>query len=112
MKRSRSGLRVSVLLAAILLLATAPVFATTLVSPTAEGGFELGADFPSNGWTVVNGSNNRLFVGTAAVPSAGTNSAFSGSSSSSFTGEAFSNVNHFYRDIAFPAGETIINLTF
>src|SRR5262245_28227696 len=113
MKRSRSaGRRVLVCAFAVLAAAALPARATTLISPTGDGGLETGADFPTNGWTVVNGTNNRWFVGSAAVPSDGTNSAFTGSSSSSWTGETFSNVNHFYRDISFPAGEGVINLSF
>ena len=49
---------------------------TTLISPTGDGGFENGATFLANGWTVVNGATNQWFVGNVAVASAGTNSAY------------------------------------
>ncbi len=94
---------------------------TTLISPTGDGGFETGlavptgtatTDYSANGWTLLQGANNKMWVGTTAVPSAGTYSAFSGTSAASFTGELNANVNHFFRDITFPAGETKITLTF
>ncbi|MGB4937647.1 MAG: hypothetical protein WBO30_11575, partial [Ferruginibacter sp.] len=88
---------------------------TTLISPTGEGGFENGATFAANGWTVVNGATNQWFVGTVAVPSAGTNSAYI---SNDVAGATYNYLNssastvHFYRDITFPAGETNIVLSF
>ena len=44
---------------------------TTLISPTGDGGFENGATFLANGWTVVNGATNQWFVGNVAVASGG-----------------------------------------
>ena len=88
------------------------VFATTLINPTGDGGFETGTTFPLNGWTAVNGTNNQWYVGSAPVVYAGTNCAFTGSSSISWTGEAFTNVNHFYRDVSIPSGEGAIQLKF
>lgn len=85
---------------------------TTLISPTGDGGFETGTTFAANGWTVVNGASNQLFVGAAAVPSAGTRGAFSGTNSTTWTGQAVSSVNHFYRDVTFPAGQPNITLSF
>src|SRR5687767_7218006 len=89
---------------------------TVLINPATDGGFELGPDFTSNGWTLVNGSQtNKWFVGTVATPSAGTNSAYV---SDNATGSTYNyiitanSVVHFYKDITFPAGETNIQLTF
>ena len=88
---------------------------TTLISPTGDGGFENGATFAANGWTEVNGATNNWFVGAIATPSAGTNSAYV---SDNVTGATYNYTNtiantvHFYRDIAFPAGQTNIVLTF
>jgi hypothetical protein len=86
---------------------------TTLISPTGDGGFENGATLASNGWTAVNGTTNTWNVGTAAFAS-GANSAYiSNNSGVSYT---YSNttaaVAHFYRDVTFPAGETVINFSF
>jgi len=88
---------------------------TTLISPTGDGGFENGATFLTNGWTVVNGATNQWFVGNVAVASAGTNSAYV---SDNGTGTTYNYLNssastvHFYRDVTFPAGETNIVLSF
>jgi hypothetical protein len=85
---------------------------STLISPIGDGGFETGNTFALNNWTVVNGAYNKLYVGNTPVVYAGTNCAFSGSSISSWTGTGNASVNHFYRDITFPAGETNVQLTF
>ena len=85
---------------------------TTLIDPTQAGGLELGTTFPDNGWTVINGTTNRWWVGSAPVTSAGTNAAFTGPDGITWLGESPANVNHFYRDIVFPAGETVITLQF
>jgi hypothetical protein len=87
---------------------------TVLINPAQEGGFELGPDFASNGWTLDNGTQvNQWFVGT--VPgSPNNNSAYV--SNDAGVSWAYTNstaaVVHFYRDINFPAGETDIQLTF
>ena len=87
---------------------------TTLINPAAEGGFESGADFASNGWTVVNGTvTNKWFVGT--VPTGMTNNSAYVSADNGVTNGYTNNsisVSHFYRDVTFPAGETKITLTF
>lgn len=85
---------------------------TTIVSPTGDGGFETGATFVANNWTSVNGSYNNWYVGTAAGVQGGSRAAFTGTSSSSFVGTGNASVNHFYRDIAIPAGSTNITLDF
>ena len=87
--------------------------ASTLISPTGDGGFETGASMAANGWTTVNNATNGWFAGTA-VASAGTRSAYI--SNTSGTTYAYSNttaaVSHFYRDVTVPAGETHIKLSF
>ncbi|MCX6275037.1 MAG: GEVED domain-containing protein [Bacteroidetes bacterium] len=86
---------------------------TVLLSPTGAGGFESGT-FAGSGWTVVNGSNNKWYVGTPQVPSAGTYGAYIDKNTAGpyqyTTIAAFT--NHFYRDIAFPSGATNIILSF
>jgi hypothetical protein len=68
-------LRMSNLLFVFLLGLTGYIQAqTTLIDPNAGGGFELGSDFASNGWTVVNhasATNNNWFVGGTPVSFAG-----------------------------------------
>ncbi|MHC1774635.1 MAG: GEVED domain-containing protein [Lentimicrobium sp.] len=81
----------------------------TYIDQTANGGFETGSTFASNNWTVLNGPYNNWFVGTTAGVQGGTNAAYAGTD---FIGTANSSVNHFYRDIAIPAGVTNINLNF
>ena len=87
---------------------------TTLINPAAEGGFESGADFASNGWTVANGTvTNKWFVGT--VPTGMTNNSAYVSADNGVTNGYTNNsisVSHFYRDVTFPAGETSITLSF
>jgi len=85
---------------------------TTLISPTGDGGFETGGTFPANGWTAINGANNNWYVGNAPVVASGVNCAFSGTNSTTWTGEAFSNVNHIYKDVAIPAGESQLTFAF
>ncbi len=37
---------------------------TVLISPTGDGGFENGATFGANGWTLSNSTNNPWVLGT------------------------------------------------
>ncbi|MCX6303728.1 MAG: T9SS type A sorting domain-containing protein [Bacteroidetes bacterium] len=97
---------------AILLICGFSFGQTTLISPTGNGGFETGSTFAVNNWTPVNGAYNMFYVGSTPVVYAGTNCAFSGSSSLTWAGSANTSVNHFYRDVTFPAGETSITLKF
>src|SRR5688572_22784681 len=89
---------------------------TILINPAGDGGFETGADFAANGWTVVNGAAvNKWFVGAVAGPSAGANSAYISNDAAGATHIytlTTSSVVHIYRDISFPAGETNIQLQF
>ncbi|MBK9254103.1 MAG: hypothetical protein IPM42_01305 [Saprospiraceae bacterium] len=87
---------------------------TVLISPTGDGGFENGATFAANGWTVDNGTvTNQWFVGN--VPPGFTNNVAYVSNNNgvswSYTATTTS-VVHFYRDVTFPAGESNVNLSF
>lgn len=87
---------------------------TVLIDPAAEGGFESGATFAANGWTVDNGAAvNQWYLGAVPVGFT-TNSAFI--SNNGGVSNAFSNTSpsvvHFYRDVTFPAGETTMQLSF
>lgn len=88
--------------------------ATTLISPSGEGGFENGATFTDNGWTVVNHTTNTWQIGSVAGSYAGTKSAFisnNGGTSYAYTTSS-SQTSHFYKDITIPSGETSISLNF
>ncbi|MFZ4633963.1 MAG: beta strand repeat-containing protein, partial [Saprospiraceae bacterium] len=87
---------------------------TTLLSASGDGGFQNGATFAANGWTVVNGAGiaNQWFVGTAPTLFAN-NSAYVSDDPAGAThnyNNASGSLVHFYRDIILPAGET--NLTY
>ena len=86
---------------------------TTLIDPAGAGGFALGNDFASNGWTVANGTINNWYVGTVPTGFA-TNSAYvSVDNGVTHTyNTSGTSVVHFYRDVTFPAGEGNILLTF
>ncbi|MDB5190795.1 MAG: C-terminal target protein [Segetibacter sp.] len=105
--------RIYLLLVAFI-LATVSFAQTVLIDSTAGGGFELGTDFASNGWTVANGSvTNQWFVGAAATGYSGnmayvTNNA---GATNSYTNSAPGFV-HFYRDVTIPAGQTKVVLSF
>lgn len=86
---------------------------TTLIT-TADGGFENGATFADNGWTVSNSVNNPWFVGTpgGGAPMSG-NKAYISSDAGATNSYLPDNqaLNYFYRDITVPAGESVIKLT-
>jgi hypothetical protein len=96
---------------------------TTLISPTGDGGFENGATFTANGWTGVNGALSWYF-GTATLTNGSYSFARTGNScvyiSSSPTpntwaggsGTTTASTAHFYRDLTFPAGNNINQLSF
>ena len=89
------------------------VFAqTTLISPTGDGGFETGGTMAANGWTAVN-SVQSFFVGTSGVtdPSAGTNLAYTSTTSGSWTPGIAASVAHIYKDVVVPPGENVITIT-
>lgn len=114
-------LRTQVIAAALFAIAgitTTSTAQTTLINPTGDGGFENGTTFAANGWTLVNNASataNNWVLNTGATGYSGARAAYI-SDNSAATLPPFSYVNtapstvHFYRDITFPAGETIINL--
>ena len=86
---------------------------TVLVDPAGAGGFELGADMASNGWTAVNAATDGWFVGNAPVVATGNNCGFV--SSTGGVGWDYSQLsvfNHMYRDITIPANESKVTLSF
>jgi hypothetical protein len=97
-----------------LLSSLASLAQTVIISPTGDGGFENGATFAANGWSVDNGSApNQWFVGSVPVDFA-TNAAYisnDGGITNAYSNTAPS-VVHFWRDITLPAGETEVTLSF
>lgn len=95
------------------------VFATVLINPATQGGFEAGTSFAANGWTEVNGAQTNKWwsktPGNPATPFAGTNCAYV---SDHATGNTYNynigntSVVHFYRDITIPAGEPYLSFSF
>src|SRR5690349_20916698 len=88
---------------------------TTLFDPAGAGGFELGADFATNGWTVVNGAAvNKWFVGT--VPNLFPNKSAYVSNDVAGATHNYDVVNgsmvHFYRDVTLPAGQTSLSYSY
>ncbi|HSW56518.1 MAG TPA: choice-of-anchor J domain-containing protein, partial [Ignavibacteriaceae bacterium] len=92
------------------------VFAqTTLISPTGDGGFENGGTPAANGWTAVNSTVDSWVVGLATPPgpSAGTNAGYiSTDGGTTWAYSQLSTIQHLYKDITIPAGESIVNLSF
>jgi hypothetical protein len=91
---------------------------TTLINPTTDGGFNSGNTFAANGWTVANEGVGAVkwVVGTAVNSGAiSGNSAYvsldNGETNSS-AGISGARTIYFYKDIAIPAGQTNIALTF
>jgi hypothetical protein len=87
---------------------------TVLIDPNGDGGFENGATFAANGWTVVNGATNQWFVGSVGVPSSGSNCAYisDNAAGATYNYSTAASTVHFYRDVTFPAGQTFITLSF
>ncbi len=87
---------------------------TLLIDPDGDGGFENGATFAANGWTVVNGAQtNQWFVGAPGADT-GSNGAYvsdDGGTTNAYSVNSTSIV-HFYRDITIPAGTAFLELTF
>ncbi|MFP5437433.1 MAG: T9SS sorting signal type C domain-containing protein [Bacteroidia bacterium] len=87
---------------------------TTLISPTGDGGFETGSTLAANGWTAVNATTNTWNLGNVPGWFTGNRGAYI--SNDIGTTWAYTNStaqrSHIYRDIAFPAGETSITLSF
>jgi hypothetical protein len=86
---------------------------TTLISPTGDGGFENGATFAANGWSVANSANNPWIVGPLSNGLITGNAAFI---SNDGTTPSYNIVNttsnYFWRDVTVPAGEDVIQLSF
>jgi hypothetical protein len=86
-----------------------------LVNPNADGGFENGASFAANGWTAVNGGDNKWYVGTATKCS-GANAMYVDANTTAGTANTYTattiTVSHAYKDIQFPSCSTQISLSF
>ena len=99
----------------MLVLVCAPLFSTLLLNPAGNGGFELGATYADNGWTLANGTQvNKWEIGTGATGYTGARAAFisnNGGTNWTYTLTTAATV-YFYRDIAFPSGEGDIQLSF
>ena len=86
---------------------------TTLISPTGDGGFENGATFAANGWSVANSANNPWIVGPLSNGLITGNAAFISSNGTTPSYNIVSTTsNYFWRDITVPAGEGVIQLSF
>jgi len=94
---------------------------TVLINPAAEGGFESGTTYTANGWSVVNyaaATRNNWVLGTAAPTGySGSRAGYiSNNSAATPPPYAYDNATsatvHLYRDVVFPAGETLINFSF
>lgn len=96
---------------------------TVLVSPTGNGGFELGSgSFVDNGWTLVNNTNtvaNKWYTGIGftsggyTFPSATRCAYVSGNDGTNWSYTTTNPASvHFYRDVIVPAGETNVSLSF
>jgi hypothetical protein len=88
---------------------------TTLLNPSAEGGFENGSTFASNGWQASNSTTNPWNIGTAVSTAPFSNRSVYPSSDGGFTNgyiTTFAAQNYFWRDVTVPAGQSKIILTF
>ncbi|WP_177729846.1 Ig-like domain-containing protein [Flavobacterium inviolabile] len=87
---------------------------TVLINPAAEGGFENGTTFASNGWTQVDDTTNKWALGTVPGWFSGSRGAYVSNDSGTTWGynAGATSRSHFYRDVAFPAGATAVNLAF
>jgi subtilisin-like proprotein convertase family protein len=81
--------------------------------PPGDGDFENAlTTFTDNGWTTVQGGDNRIWrIGTPAGSTSGTNAAYTGTATN-YNGINLERVNHFYRDVVIPAGATNVQLSF
>ena len=103
--------KITLLIAFMLAFLTVGYGQTVLINPAAEGGFESGATFAANGWTVSNATNNPWIVGTGAAMTG--NAAYVASTGTTYGyTTATPATNYFWRDVTIPAGETFIKLTF
>jgi hypothetical protein len=105
-------------------MATGANAQTVLIDPNGDGGFENGATFSANGWTVFNGgtaTTNRWALATANLTNGTYNFNKTGNYAAFITNSATANTwaysgtsatVHFYRNVQFPAGQTNVNLSF
>lgn len=93
---------------------------TVLINPVTDGGFENGATFAANGWVAVNHTTNNWYCGSSSAGSqlanwwSGSRGAYisnNGGANWEYTGTT-AQASHLYKDIAFPAGQSTITLTF
>lgn len=102
----------------MLLFASTSMKAQTQLIPVSDGAFSSGNTFAANGWTVANEGVGpvKWVVGTAVNSGAITgNSAYislDNGETNSYVGISGARTVFFYRDIAIPAGQTNIALTF
>jgi len=87
---------------------------TVLVDPAGAGGFNLGTDFASNGWTVANSANNPWILGQAnsTAPFGGYSAYISTDGSTPGYLNTAATSNFFWRDIVVPAGQERVNVSF
>ena len=87
---------------------------TVLVDPAGAGGFNLGTDFASNGWTVANSANNPWILGQAntTAPFAGNSAYISTDGSTPGYLNTAAASNFFWRDVVVPAGQERVNVSF
>lgn len=86
----------------------------TVIDPAGDGGFESGAEFADNGWTVQNAAygSRRWHVGTGQPGFSGNRGAFIGSSATNVGTNAGGRTAHFYRAITIPADAVNVQLKF
>lgn len=84
------------------------------ISPTAEGGFEVGEAFADNGWLTANGTATAKIwqIGTGQPGFTGARCAFIGNSSTTVGTTNGNRRVHLYRSVTFPADATNITVTF
>ncbi|MBL7914975.1 MAG: T9SS type A sorting domain-containing protein [Bacteroidia bacterium] len=91
-------------------------YGQTILISAGDGGFENGATFAANGWTVVNGAPvqpNQWYCGaTGPTGFTGARCAYVGTAATNNNYNNAFNVTHIYRNITFPAGEPDIRLYF
>lgn len=85
---------------------------TVHVSPSAEGGFELGTTPASNGWTTSSNTGDGWAIGSGTAVASGTNCAYISSNGTTYGYSQFSSYALLYRDITIPAGENKLTVNF
>jgi len=90
---------------------------TTLLDPNGDGGFETGPTLTANGWTLGGASLNTWYTGTAPAGYTGQRCGYVATVAGGGSNWTYVNSSGYasiwlYRDIAFPAGETDIRLSF